>query len=398
MAAILTLNSGSGTIKFSVFAINAADNKITRIYFGLVDNIIHKPHVKIKTDDGIVVLDNNLAVLPAFHTASNPYEFAINELLDWLQQNNINIVAAGHRIAHGGTKCRKSVIINDEVISYLETLEPLAPLHQHYNLEGSKILKKSFPNMLQVACFDTSFHVTCDKLSQLFAIPKKYTEEGVRRYGFHGLSYSYIVSQFDHYLPKEIVNGKVIIAHLGQGASMCAVSNKKSVATTLGFSAVDGLPMGTRCGNIDPGVLLYFMKVHGMDYAKLEKLIYRESGLLGVSGISADMRTLLASESKDARLAVDLFVYKIGMWLGTLAAELQGLDAIIFTGGIGENAAPVREKIVEKAAWFGAKIDKAKNANNEHVIHAPDSKIFLYIIPTNEELTIAKDTLSFYLK
>jgi acetate kinase len=232
----------------------------------------------------------------------------------------------------------------------------------------------------------------------LFAIPKKYTEEGVRRYGFHGLSYSYIVSQFDHYLPKEIVNGKVIIAHLGQGASMCAVSNKKSVATTLGFSAVDGLPMGTRCGNIDPGVLLYFMKVHGMDYAKLEKLIYRESGLLGVSGISADMRTLLASESKDARLAVDLFVYKIGMWLGTLAAELQGLDAIIFTGGIGENAAPVREKIVEKAAWFGAKIDKAKNANNEHVIHAPDSKIFLYIIPTNEELTIAKDTLSFYLK
>ncbi len=395
MSSILTLNSGSSTIKFSVFNTDESDNTITRIYYGLVDNIIHKPHLKIKSDDNSTLLDKDLSDLSTRKVAANPYEFAICELLDWLKYHEIDIMAAGHRVAHGGTKFKSSMVIDDTVLSYLQTLTPLAPLHQSYNLEGSRILKRRFPKMLQVACFDTSFHVNCNKLSQLFAIPKKYTEEGVRRYGFHGLSYQYIVSQFDKYLPKEIVNGKIIVAHLGQGASMCAISNKQSVTTTLGFSAVDGLPMGTRCGNIDPGAILYFMKVYGMDYDQLETLIYRKSGLLGVSGISSDMRTLLASDNEDAKLAVDLFVYKIGAWIGTLTAELQGLDAIVFTGGIGENAALVREKIVERALWLGAKIDKTKNQNAEHTISAADSKISLHIIATNEELTIANDVFQF---
>jgi len=391
MTSILTLNSGSATIKFSVFNINNADHSIERIYFGLVDNIIHKPHLTIKCNDNSVIFKKDLSELVDRNNFASPYEFAISFLLNWLSSHDIQIVAAGHRVAHGGVKFKSSVMIDDKVMSYLETLIPLAPLHQGYNLEGAKILQKKFPQMLQVACFDTSFHVTCNKLSQLFAIPKKYIEAGIRRYGFHGLSYEYIVSEFDKYLPKKIVNGKIIIAHLGQGASMCAISNKQSVTTTLGFSAVDGLPMGTRCGNIDPGAILYFIKEYGMNYEKLENLIYRESGLLGVSGVSSDMRTLLASSSDDAHLAVDLFVYKIGAWLGTLAAELQGLDGIIFTGGIGENAWQVREKIVERAVWLGAKIDKDKNKNSEHTISASDSKISLHIIATNEELTIANN-------
>lgn len=393
MSAILTLNSGSSTIKFSVF--NVIGKKTARIYFGVVDNVIIKPHIKIKADDGATIFEEDLSQHAKRQNAKNAYDYAVSELLNWLKNNNVNIIAAGHRVAHGGTKYRNSVVFDADVVTYLESLNPLAPLHQPYNIEGYKILKNIFPQLLQVACFDTSFHTTCNMLSQMYALPKHLTEKGVRRYGFHGLSYEYIVSQFPNYLPKDKMNGKIIIAHLGQGASMCAVSNKKSVTTTLGFSALDGLPMGTRCGNLDPGVLLFLMDHLKMDYAAIEKLLYKKSGLLGVSGISGDVRVLLESNSEDAKLALDLFAYKTGAWLGMLTAELQGLDAIIFTAGIGENAAPVRAQICEHAAWLGVKIDPEKNAQNASLISTPDSKILVYIIPTNEEAIIARDTFNY---
>jgi len=290
------------------------------------------------------------------------------------------------------------MLINEEIISYLESLNPLAPLHQPYSLEGIRILRKKFPTIPQLACFDTSFHTTCNPISQLFAIPQKLTEQGIKRYGFHGLSYDYIVSQFECCLPKKKVMGKFIIAHLGSGVSMCAVANQKSVATSLSFSALDGLPMGTRCGNIDPGVLLHLMDHYKMDYKQLEKLLYKESGLLGVSGgISSDMRVLLESDKDEAKLAVELFIYKAAAWIGTLTAELQGLDGLIFTAGIGENAPYIREKICERTAWLGAKIDQDKNNAGKTEIHASDSKLLIYVIPTDEEATIAKNVL-FYLR
>lgn len=390
MQAILILNSGSSSIKFAVFALQ--QETMQKEYIGIVTNIIHKPHLKIKAFSGEVIINQNLAKTTPI---IDPYTHATEEITHWLEQKQINIIAAGHRVAHGGVHYKRATVINDEVISYLEELKPLAPLHQPYNLNGIKILQKKFPEIFQVACFDTAFHTTCNPLSQLFAIPKWLTEKGVRRYGFHGLSYDYVVSQFDKYLPKDKVNGKFIIAHLGQGATMCAIHNRKSVATSIGFSALDGLPMGTRCGSLDAGVVLYLLDQEKMTYPEIEKTLYKESGLFGVSGgISSDMKELLESSNKDAKTAVDLFVYRICCWIGSLTAELQGLDGLIFTAGIGENAPYIREKVCEQIAWLGAKIDKEANNSGKHKIHDPDSKLLLYTIPTDEEETIAKETFA----
>lgn len=387
MPSILVINAGSATIKFAVF--NIINNEVKKTYRGLVDKITTQPTIEIKLQEQKILAEK--LIIP---DQVDPYEHAFHSILSWLKQRNIEIIAAGHRVAHG-KKYPHSMPINDEVVDYLSTLNPLAPLHQPYSLKGIRILRELFPNLPQLACFDTSFHATCNPVSQLFAIPKYLTQEGLRRYGFHGLSYEYIVSQFDRYLPCEKTMGKFIIAHLGGGASMCAVANKKSVATTLSFSALDGLPMGTRCGNIDPGALLYLMETHNMGYKQLEKLLYKESGLLGVSGLSSDMRVLLGSDNEDAKLAVDLFVYKTAAWIGMLTAELQGLDGLIFTAGIGENAAYIREKICERCAWLGAKIDKNKNTAGNIEIHDAESKLLIYVIPTDEEETIAKDTLAY---
>lgn len=391
---ILVLNSGSSTIKFSVF--NYKNRELNKIFTGLVDNIKTIPSLKIKnctTRPSTTVCENELS-LEKNSNNHDPYEFAIYEILNWLSKNNIKIIAAGHRVAHGGTRYKQATLFTNEVMQYLETLSPLAPLHQPYNIRGYQILHEKFPDILQLACFDTSFHTTCNKISQAFAIPKQLAEKGVRRYGFHGLSYEYIVSQFDQYLSPSKADGKIIIAHLGQGASMCAINNRQSVTTTLGFSALDGLPMGTRCGNIDAGVLLYLMENYRYNYKQLEQLLYKESGLLGVSGgISSDMRILLNSDHPDAKLAVDLFIYKTSAWIGMLAAELQGLDSLIFTAGIGENAAYIREKICERSKWLGVEIDIEKNARNNSTISADASKVSVHIIPTDEELTIAKNTL-----
>lgn len=396
MRAIITLNAGSGTIKFSVFTFECTDKDkciatIKKIYSGLVDKVIDNPFIKITNLISQQIFEKKLPQ----NNDSDPYEAAISYILDWLKQNDIEIVAAGHRVTHGGIKYQKAIIASSEAVAYLETLMPLTPLHQPHNLNGYKILRAKFPEILQVFCFDTSFHTTCNQLSQTFAIPKKLTAEGIRRYGFHGLSYEYIVSQFDKFLPKEKANGKVIVAHLGQGASMCAIENKKSVATTLSFTALDGLPMGTRSGSFDPGAMLYLMQHYKMDHKQLEQMLYKESGLLGVSGISSDMRELLESNHPDAKFAVDLFVYKTAAWIGMLAAELQGLDAIIFTAGIGQNAAYVREKICERASWLGVKIDLKKNALHGPKISSEDSKVAVFVIPTDEETTIAKNTFEF---
>lgn len=402
MRSILVLNSGSSTIKFSVFSLHGdEDNQISKVYTGLVDQIKTKPHLKIKSwtphhkDHGssptsAVVVDKELSA----SDGSDPYVLATEVILDWLKESNIKVVAAGHRVAHGGANYSCPTPINAEVFAALAKLSPLAPLHQPYNLKGYEILSEKFPDILQIAAFDTSFHTTCNKLSQAFAIPKSLAAEGVRRYGFHGLSYEYVASQFDHVLPPNHARGKVIVAHLGQGTSMCAIDQQQSVATTLSFSAIDGLPMGTRTGNIDPGVLLYLMQTHGFGYNELERMLYKESGLLGLSGgISSDMRVLLASDHPDAKLAVDVFVYKVNAWIGMLAAELAGLDALVFTAGIGENAPFVRSEICKRAAWLGIKFDEEKNAENAATISAPDSKVSVHVIPTDEEITIAKGTL-----
>lgn len=398
MTSILVLNSGSSTIKFSIFTI--CDSKIEKAYTGLIDKITSdRPCIKIKSCLKITTTILERELVPSALAGHDAYTKAIYEILSWLEQNNINIVAAGHRVAHGGTKYTQATPVNNTVMADLAELSNLAPLHQPYNLKGAKILSENFPNIFQVACFDTSFHTTCNKLSQLFAIPKKLTEQGIRRYGFHGLSYEYIVTQLDRYLPENKSNGKIIIAHLGQGASMCAINNKTSVATSLGFSALDGLPMGTRCGNIDPGVLLHLLSHKKLSIQELENLLYKESGLLGVSaGISSDMRTLLSSTSPDAKLAIDLFIYKTSAWIGMLAAELGGLDGLIFTAGIGENAPYVREKICEKTAWLGAILDKEKNQQNANTISTENSKITINVIPTDEELTIAKNTFEHFAK
>ncbi|MCK9583276.1 MAG: acetate/propionate family kinase [Endomicrobiales bacterium] len=375
-------------MKFAVFTIK--DAALCKTHSGLVERITTNPHLRIKDYAGAIKFDADINLTSA---DVDPYELAIYKILELLKEYNVTVVAAGHRVVHGALKYQHPVIVTPEIVDYLSTLEPLAPLHQPFNLRGIEVFTKKFPTLKQIACFDTSFHFTCNDLTRLFAIPKKYRDAGLIRYGFHGLSYEYIVSQFDKYLPKEKTNGKVIIAHLGQGASMCAVHNKKSLANTFGFSVLDGLPMGTRCGNFDPGAILYLMKNYGLGYEELSQLLYKESGLLGVSGVSSDMRELFASDSKDAKLAIDLFVYRSCSWIASLAAELQGIDGIIFTAGIGENSPQIREKICMRLEWLGAKIDVEKNAKNAATIHRPESKLFLHVIPTDEELMIAEQTL-----
>jgi acetate kinase len=395
MKAILTLNAGSSSIKFSVFSIqNLPQESLTQIYAGQVSNITKNPEFKLKSYSSTsfhphLEMHNNISHLTC------PYEKTIHSILYWLKEQGVELLGAGHRVVHGAMTYRQPMIIHEESMTLFEKLIPLAPLHLPYNLKGIRILQKELPNIPQIACFDTSFHTTCNEFSQMFALPKHLAAEGIRRYGFHGLSYEYVVSQLDRYMSKEMADQKIIIAHLGGGSTMCAVEHRKSVATTIGFSALDGLPMSTRCGTIDAGVLLYLMKYHHMDREALTQLLYKESGLLGVSGgVSGDMKELLAARTQfpEAQKAIDLYVYRISTWIGTLAAELQGLSGLVFTGGIGENAAEIRQKICERAAWLGVKIDDEKNLSHESSLHTLESRVGVYIIPTNEEEMIAKHT------
>jgi acetate kinase len=385
-AAMLVINSGSSSLKFSVFI---AQKNITPLLRGKIESIFTNPHF-IAHDSG----GNTIGEKSWTPGTKLGHEGAIEFVFEFggsgvLAENTIE--SAGHRVVHGGTEFKEPALINESVVASLESLVPLAPLHQPYNIEAIRAIMKRSPDFPQVACFDTSFHCTQTLLEQTYAIPRKYTEAGVKRYGFHGLSYEYITSVLPRY-DRKLASGRVVIAHLGNGASMCAVRNGKSVSSTMGFTAVCGLPMGTRSGTLDPGILIYMMDQYGMDTRAVEDLIYNQSGLLGVSGISNDMRTLLASTDPHAKEAVDLFIYRIGRELGSLAAALGGIDGIVFTAGIGENAPYIREKVCLDAGWLGIDLDKVANEAGGLRISSEGSKVSAWVIPTNEELVIAAHT------
>ena len=384
---ILVLNAGSSSIKFSLFADGGAD--LQALAGGQVEAIYTAPRFVAKDAGGRKLSEKQWDTgQPLGH------EGALAHIIDWLRDSQADgqrLAAVGHRVVHGGAEFTAPVRLDAAVVAALDKLVPLAPLHQPHNLSPIRELLARAPQLPQVACFDTAMHCTNPPLAQMFALPQELSDAGVRRYGFHGLSYEYIASVLPGIDPAAAA-GRCVVLHLGNGASMCALQGGRSIASTMGFTAVDGLPMGTRCGNLDPGVLIYLMDERGMDARALEKLVYHQSGLLGVSGVSSDMRTLLESQQPRAALAVDLFAYRIGRELGSLAAALGGLDAIVFTAGIGERAAPVREKICRAAAWLGVELDEAANAAHGPRISTATSRTRAWVIPTNEELMIARQT------
>jgi acetate kinase len=383
---ILVLNAGSSSLKFSVF-LNG--ERLVPLFRGQLEGLLTEPRFVAHDAGGNVVGQRDWAAGTRLG-----HQGAIEFLFAWGREGALgehHIVAAGHRVVHGGVRFTRPVRIDAVVLGELESLIPLAPLHQPHNLAAIGAVAQHAPQLPQVACFDTSFHRTQPAVAQAFAIPRHYAEQGVRRYGFHGLSYEYIASVLPG-IDARAAAGRTVVAHLGNGASMCALKAGQSVATTMGFTAVDGLVMGTRCGALDPGVLLFLMDQHGMDARALEELLYQQSGLLGVSGISSDMRTLLASTDSRAAEAIELFVYRIGREVGSLAAALGGLDALVFTGGIGENAVSLRARVCRDAAWLGLELDEGANERGGPCLSRPDSRVAAWVIPTNEELMIAQHT------
>src|SRR5215831_11550398 len=384
--AIVVLNAGSSSIKFSLFVVGAAD--LTVEVRGQIESLLTAPHFVALDAVGRTVAEKSWP-----KNKRLGHEEAVDHLVHFLEEElaEHRLAGIGHRVAHGGLDYPAPVRVNGRVLKDLERFVPLAPLHQPHNLSPIALLLDRLPELPQVACFDTSFHRTNSEVSQRFALPAELHEAGIRRYGFHGLSYEYIASVLPEY-DARAASGRAIVLHLGNGSSMCAMAGCKSVASTMGFTAADGLPMGTRCGSLDPGVILYLIDELKMDARAIEKLIYQQSGLLGVSGVSSDMRALLTSDAPRAKLAVNLFVYRIGRELGSLAAALGGLDALVFTAGIGENAAPIRERVVQGAAWLGIALDPAANAAGGPRISTAGSRVPAYVVPTNEELMIARHT------
>jgi acetate kinase len=385
--ALLVLNAGSSSLKFSVFLDSEPPQPLLR---GQLEGLSTRPRFVARDRAGGVIGEKEWA-----EGTSLGHHGAIEFLFAWGRGGGVlgghRIVAAGHRVVHGGLKFTRPVLLDPEVLAALEQLVPLAPLHQPHNLAAIQAVTQHAPQLPQAACFDTSFHRTQPAVAQTFALPRRYSAEGLCRYGFHGLSYEYIASVLPG-LDSRAAAGRTVVAHLGNGASMCALRGGQSVATTMGFTTLDGLVMGTRCGALDPGVLLYLMDHHGMDARALEKLLYHESGLLGVSGIASDMRTLLGSPDPRAAEALDLFVYRIGRELGSLAAALGGLDAVVFTGGIGENSAAIRARVCRDAAWLGVDFDESANDGGGPRISRAESRVTALVVPTNEELMIAQHT------
>jgi acetate kinase len=378
---ILVVNAGSSSIKFQLYP---ADREAAALGGGAIEGIGSHPSFKAR-------------VLAAAHEEAWPdgatldHAFFFSRLLDWLAEAapELELAAAGHRVVHGGTDFAAPVRLDDATLAALEALIPLAPLHQPHNLSAIRALRARAPVLPQIACFDTAFHRSIPARSQLLALPRAFAEAGLRRYGFHGLSYEFIAGALPQY-DSGMAAGRVVVAHLGNGASLCALDAGRSQACSMGFSTLDGLIMGTRCGALDPGVILYLLREKEMDAAGLEKLLYKESGLLGLSGLSADMRDLLASDSADAALAVEMFCDRVAQQIAQLAALLGGLDAVVFTAGIGERSAEIRARICRRLAWLGAEIDDAANAAGASRISRGDSRPGLWIIPTDEELMIAR--------
>ncbi len=399
--ALLVLNAGSSSLKFSVFGAEGEDLRL--LLRGQLDSLGLQEAPSAAAVPRFVAHDASGTVIGQRQweaKSSLSHAAAIEFLLAWWDGDakradhaleGLRLAAAGHRVVHGGLRFAAPVRVDEDVLAHLDELVPLAPLHQPHNLAAIRAVAAKAPHLPQVACFDTAFHRSQPPLAQAFALPRRFADEGVRRYGFHGLSYEYIASVLPSVDAKAAV-GRTVVAHLGNGASMCALRAGKSVATTMGFTPLDGLPMGTRCGALDPGVLLYLMDEHKLDARAIERVLYHESGLLGVSGMASDMRTLLASDDPRAAEAIDLFVYRIGRELGSLAAAIGGLDALVFTGGIGEHAAAIRARVCQGAAWLGLELDEDANAADGPRITQPGSRVAAWVIPTNEELMIARHT------
>lgn len=386
--AILAINAGSSSVKFQIFGLAAASDP-RRMVKGQMDGIGTQPRLRAETSDGSPLIDKSYTPREIADVAA-----AIATIGDWLQETQaFTLAAVGHRVVHGGPQYDRPVVVDHAVLASLQRYVSLAPLHQPNNLAPIQTLLARRPELVQVACFDTAFHRGHSQVADHFAIPESFYTEGVRRYGFHGLSYEYVASRLRDIAPAA-ANGRVIVAHLGSGASMCALDNGRSVESTMGFTALDGLPMGTRPGQIDPGVILYLITEKGMSPAALETLLYRESGLKGMSGISNDMRELERSDAPGAALAIDYFVYRIGLNAGMLASALGGLDAFVFTAGIGENSASIRARVAEKLCWLGVAFDPRANAEGKSLISQPESRVGVYVVPTDEELMIARHTLS----
>ncbi len=384
--AIVVLNAGSSSVKFSVFFHNGGALQLR--LRGQIEALFSEPHFIAKDAAGATLSEKSWpAGTKLGHDGALAHLFAfLRERSDGAQ-----LVGVGHRVVHGGMEYTQPVRVDETVLTALDKFVPLAPLHQPHNLAAIRAVMQRAPDVAQVACFDTAFHRTNPEIAQMFALPYEMHKAGVRRYGFHGLSYEYIASVLPEFDTKA-AQGRTVVLHLGNGASMCALQAGRSVASTMGFTAVDGLPMGTRTGNLDPGVVLYLMDERGMDARAIEKLLYQQSGLLGVSGIASDMRSLLASTEPRAKLAVDLFVYRITRELGSLAAALGGLDAIVFTAGVGENSAEIRTRICKAAAWLGVDLDAASNQSGGPRVSTAASRVAAWTIPTNEELMIARHT------
>ena len=387
-SAVLVLNSGSSSVKFALYS--GVEGRGQQMLSGQIENIEAAPLLTLHEPGG----DIQERRLETRGDAERKRAEALSFLIGLLSERagGTGIVAAGHRVVHGGARYREPVLVDREVLATLETFVPLAPLHQPHNLAAIRALLEVAPALPQVACFDTGFHASQKRLATLFALPRKFEEIGVRRYGFHGLSYEYIADALPDYLG-EGAQGRIIVAHLGNGASLCALRDRRSVATSMGFTAMEGLVMGTRPGSLDPGVVLYMLQEMGMDAGSVSELLYHQCGLLGISGISHDMRELLASADARAAEAVDLFVYRALAQIGSLVAALEGLDAIVFTAGIGEHAAPVRERICRGLGWLGLEIDDAANRVHGPRISRAGSAASAWVIPTNEELMIARHTL-----
>lgn len=385
---VVTLNAGSSSIKFGLFATEAHLPRL--VASGQVDGIGADMWFKARDQKGTTATERDLADMPR----GSGHRVAIDVILDWIAKGfpDARVGAIGHRVVHGGADFTGPVRVTPEVFARLEKLAPLAPLHQPQNLAGIAAATAAFPDVPQVACFDTAFHRGHSFVHDTFALPRRYYESGVRRYGFHGLSYSYIVRRMREIAP-EVAVGRMIVAHLGNGASMCAIENGHSVASTMGLTALDGLPMGTRCGQIDPGVLLYLLQHERMAVEALTRLLYEESGLLGVSGVSQDMRELELSSDPRCSEAINYFVARIRHELGGLAVTLSGLDAVVFTAGIGEHSARIRAAVLDRLDWLGIHVDPEANARHGQVISAAGSRVHVYVVPTDEEAMIADQTI-----
>lgn len=395
---LIVINAGSSSLKFNVYQIPDSEtvdvNDLSYLYGGQVSGIgTNMAHFKVKGALGQILEDR----ATAFEEAENLHA-AQGLLASWLTAHmDKPAIAVGHRIVHGGADMAESAVIDEKVLDYLDALAPLAPLHQQNNLSPVRVIREHWPDILQVACLDTAFHCSRNELYTHYALPKKYYDEGVRRYGFHGLSYQYISDYLKEHLP-ELYKGRVVVAHLGSGSSACMIQEGRSVTSTMGFTALDGLPMSTRPGALDAGVVLWWMQQCNKTANEIQDLLYNQSGLLGLSDLSSDMRTLLASDDPNAKLAVEYYCFHTAEHIAGLCVATQGMDGLVFTAGVGEHSPEIRARICEHLSWLGVKIDPELNAQSAQKISSADSAISVWVIPTNEELVIAREALRHYLE